>query len=201
MARKPSERSSSATEPVSLNITPYLDIVTSVMLFMMVTSTGLVSMGVINVNAPRYQDPIDTGSMDEPDEKKDEEKKLNLTIGITYKGLFIAGVGGVLGTVDEGEGASEEFASKPTIPLLASDPACQDAVARNLPPPVSCYDYRRLTTEIAKVKNQFPQETKVIIYAQPDVPYEVLVQVMDATRQDAEGRAMFFDVILSPEIA
>ncbi len=199
MGRKPSERSSSQTEPVSLNITPYLDIVTSIMLFMMVTSTGLVQIGIINVNAPRYQDPMEAGSMQQDDEKKDE-KKLNLTIGITYRGLFIAGVGGVLGTVDE-SAEGDEAAKQPTIPLLGTDPACQDALARGTPPPVSCYDYRRLTSEMVKIKNGFPKETKVIIYAQPDVPYEILVKVMDATRQDSEGRALFYDVILSPEIA
>jgi len=199
MGRKPSERSSSQTEPVSLNITPYLDIVTSIMLFMMVTSTGLVQIGIINVNLPRYQDPMDAGSMQQDDEKKDE-KKLNLTVGITYKGLFIAGVGGVLGTVDE-NAEGDEASKQPTIPLLGTDPACQDALARGTPPPASCYDYRRLTAEMIKVKNQFPKETKVIIYAQPDVPYDILVRVMDATRQDQEGRALFYDVILSPEIA
>jgi len=199
VGRKPSERSSSQTEPVSLNITPYLDIVTSIMLFMMVTSTGLVQIGIINVNAPRYQDPLEAGSMQQDEEKKDE-KKLNLTIGITYRGLFIAGIGGVLGAVDEG-GEGDAAAKQPTIPLLGSDPACQDAVARGTPPPASCYDYQRLTVEMIKVKNQFPKETKVIIYAQPDVPYDILVRVMDATRQDNEGRALFYDVILSPEIA
>ncbi len=199
MARKPSERSSSGTEPVSLNITPYLDIVTSIMLFMMVTSTGLVQIGVINVNAPRYSDPMDSGSMQEDKDQKDQEKKLNLTVGITYKGLFIAGVGGVLSadTTEGGEGSE----AKPTIPLLTGDPACQDALAKGVPPPVSCYDYSRLTMEMVKIKNQFPKESKIIIYAQPDVPYEILVKVMDATRQDSTGRALFFDVILSPEIA
>jgi len=199
MGRKPSERSSSHTEPVSLNITPYLDIVTSIMLFMMVTSTGLVQIGIINVNAPRYQDPMEAGATQQ-EEDKNEEKKLNLTIGITYKGLFIAGVGGVLGTVDE-NAEGDQVAKQPTIPLLGGDPACQDSLARGTPPPASCYDYRRLTVEMVKVKNQFPKETKVIIYAQPDVPYEILVKVMDATRQDTDGRALFYDVILSPEIA
>ncbi len=52
---------------------------------------------------------------------------------------------------------------------------------------------------MVKIKNAFPQETKIIIYAQPDVPYEVLIRVMDATRNDGD-RALFFDVILSPEI-
>ncbi len=200
MARKPSERSSSETKPVSLNITPYLDIVTSIMLFMMVTSTGLVQIGVINVNAPRYADPMDSGSMQQDQDQKDQEKKLNLTVGITYKGLFIAGVGGVLGA-DAGGDEGDNKGTKPTIPLLTGDPACQDALAKGVPPPASCYDYSRLTMEMVRIKNQFPKESKIIIYAQPDVPYDILVKVMDATRQDSSGRALFFDVILSPEIA
>jgi hypothetical protein len=118
-------------------------------------------------------------------------------VGITYKGLFIAGVGGVLTQTAE----SEESASKgPTIPLLLTDAVCRDAMAKNLPPPVTCYDYDRLTREAIKIKDLYPQETKIIIYAQPDVPYEVLVRVMDATR-DHDGRALFYDVVLSPEIA
>ena len=87
----------------------------------------------------------------------------------------------------------------PTIPLFTHDAACRDALAKKQPPPASCYDYVRLTGEMLKIKNQFPEETKIIIYAQPDVPYEVLVRVMDSTRE-SEGRALFYDVILSPEI-
>ena len=195
MANKPSERSKSYTKPVELNLIPYMDVVTAILIFMLFTSTGLIQIGVINVNAPRYKDPLeDMGSGQEDDQE--EKKQLNLTVGITYKGLFIAGVGGVLGQAEEEESAPKG----PTIPLLLTDPACRDAAAKNLPPPVTCYDCARLTREMLKIKDQFPQETKIIIYAQPDVPYEVLIQVMDSTR-DYEGRALFYDVVLSPEIA
>jgi biopolymer transport protein ExbD len=196
MAHKPSERSKSYTKPVELNLIPYMDVVTAILIFMLFTSTGLIQIGVINVNAPRYKDPLeDMGSGQEDDQE--EKKQLNLTVGITYKGLFIAGVGGVLGQAAE----EEESAPKgPTIPLLLTDPACRDAVAKNIPPPLTCYDYDRLTLEMIKIKDQFPQETKIIIYAQPDVPYEVLIKVMDSTR-DHKGRALFYDVVLSPEIA
>ena len=173
MARKPSERSKSHTEPVSLNITPYLDIVTSIMLFLMVSSTGMVQYGVINVNLPRYADPLDQPQGQQNKDKKDE-KKLNLTIGITYQGLFIAGVGGILAS-SGGANAAQDQSTKPTIPLLTTDPACRTALSRRKPPPTNCYNYPALTIELIKVKNQFPKETKVIIYAQPDVPYEVLV--------------------------
>jgi hypothetical protein len=135
------------------------------------------------------------------EDEQTDEKQLNLTVGITYKGLFIAGVGGVWGGTD-GEPTEEEATapSKPTIPLLTADQVCRDALAKTIPPPASCYDYGKLTLEMVKIKDVFPKETKIIIYAQPDVPYEVLVKVMDATREQ-NGRALFYDVILSPEIA
>ncbi len=200
MGPKPSDRSNSEIEAVELNLVPYMDIVFSLVAFILFTSTGLVQVGVVNVNAPRYQDPMEAGVAQQQD-PEEPEKKLNLTVGITYKGIFIAGVGGVLGQVSDG--AAAEGAEKPkgpTIPLLTSDKLCRDAMQSNTPPATSCYDTQKLTREIIKIKNGFPQETKVIIYAQPDVPYEVLVKVMDATR-DYEGRALFYDVILSPEIA
>ncbi|MBN2494763.1 MAG: biopolymer transporter ExbD [Deltaproteobacteria bacterium] len=193
--RKPSERSKSYQEPIGLNITPYLDIVTSIMLFIMVTSTGLAQIGMINVNAPSYSDPLEGGGGQEDDEKKDE-KQLNLTVGITYDGLFIAGVGGVLGDAS----APEEERKGPTVPLLTADADCREAMAKKAPPPAKCYDYKRLTREMIKIKDEFPKETKIIIYAQPDVPYEILVNVMDATRQTGD-RSLFYDVILSPEIS
>lgn len=199
MANKPSERSKSYTKPLELNLIPYMDIVTSILIFMLFTSTGMIQIGVINVNAPRYKDPMEMGAGME--DKQPEEKQLNLTVGITYKGLFIAGVGGVVGGEGaEAEGEAEKKSKSPTIPLLTADQACRDALANNSPPPASCYDYPKLTSEIVKIKDVFPKETKIIIYAQPDVPYEVLVKVMDATREKG-GRALFYDVVLSPEIA
>lgn len=196
MARKPSHRSKSHSKAVDLNLVPYLDIVVNIIMFMLFTSTGLIQIGVINVNAPRYQDPL-AGS-DNQETPDPEKKELNLTVGITYEGMFIAAVGGVQGS--EGAGTAPDGSKKPSIPLLTRDPICQQALARQAPPPASCYDFKRLTQEMVKIKNVFPQETKIIIYAQPRVQYEVLVKSMDATRNDGE-RALFYDVILSPEIA
>jgi len=197
MVQKPSERSKSATEAVDLDIVPYMDIVFSLVAFILFTSTGLLQIGVINVNAPRYQDPLAAAGMNKtPEEQK---KQLNLTVGITYKGIFIAGVGGVLGQTEEEEQAQEKGAA-PTIPLKTDDPACRDALAKNIPPPLSCYDMIKLTQEVVKIKNEFPDETRIFIYAQPDIPYEVLVKVMDFTRQ-VEGRNLFYDVVLVPEIS
>ena len=196
MGRKPSDRSKSATPPEVLDLTPFMDALTSILIFMLLTSTGLAQYGVINVNAPQYSDSLDLSGQ-EQDKKEQEKKQLNLTVGIAYKGLFIAGVGGVLGQETEGE-ADKKAEKEPTIPLLP-DPECQQAKRRHTPPPVKCYDYKKLTMEMVKIKNQFPQETKIIIFAQPEVKYEILVNVLDATRE-YEDRALFYNVVLSAAI-
>jgi len=134
-------------------------------------------------------------------EQRDEEsekKRLNLTVGITYQGLYIAGAGGELGQVDAK--SEESGKSGPTIPLVTTNPACREALAKAAHPPASCcYDYARLTSEMVKIKRQYPKETKIIIDAQQDVPYEVLVKVIDTTRE-SEGRKLFNDVIFGLEI-
>jgi hypothetical protein len=56
-----------------------------------------------------------------------------------------------------------------------------------------------------KIKDQFPNETAVILSADPEVVYDVLIQTMDACREasvttpdgNSERRPLFFDVSLS----
>ena len=63
------------------------------------------------------------------------------------------------------------------------------------------YDYAALTKKLVEVKSVFHNETKVIITGDSTVPYEVIVGVMDASRQDSVGdnaNILFPDVMLSP---
>src|SRR5215475_8071604 len=48
------------------------------------------------------------------------------------------------------------------------------------------------------VKKEFPSESKVIVGAEGDIPYEVLVQTMDAIRETPgkERKLLFTDVTL-----
>jgi len=58
---------------------------------------------------------------------------------------------------------------------------------------------------VARIKEKYPNETNLILSADEDVPYDVLVQTMDACREvrvqkpdgSAERRPLFFDVSLS----
>jgi biopolymer transport protein TolR len=70
-----------------LNLVPYMDIVVNLILFLMLSSTGLVSFGIINVSAPA----IGPGGDPPPDEPK--EPPLNLTVNIMQKGFLVVGSG------------------------------------------------------------------------------------------------------------
>src|SRR5436190_19894067 len=75
-----------------LNIVPYLDIVTNLVMFMLLSMVGLISLGVLDVGTPKIGEP-DSAQVAVPTK---EEQPFNLTVGVTDKGFYIAGAGGVL---------------------------------------------------------------------------------------------------------
>jgi biopolymer transport protein ExbD len=161
-----------------LNIVPYLDVVVNLVMFMLLSMTGLITLGVLNVSAPKLGgDAAAAGAAD-------AQPKLLLTVAIGRQGFYVAGANGVLGA----DAPSPDAARPPTIPLRDGK-----------------YDYATLSAQMKRIKEQFPNESAVILSADPDVLYDVLIQTMDACREvsvpGADGRSerkpLFFDVSLS----
>jgi biopolymer transport protein ExbD len=64
------------------------------------------------------------------------------------------------------------------------------------------YDYAGLTEYLQRIKASFPDKTDATILLEADVPYEVLVQVMDAVRvYEAERAGDRVQAELFPEIS
>jgi biopolymer transport protein ExbD len=67
------------------------------------------------------------------------------------------------------------------------------------------YDFAELSHQLAGIKDKFPSETQVILSADGDVVYDILIQTMDACREQivkqadgkSERKPLFFDVSLS----
>lgn len=154
-----------------LNIIPYLDILMNLIIFMLLSMTGLATFGILNVSAPVYGSGGGGNS--------DEKPPLLLTVAVSKKGFFVGAQGGVLGgaegTGDPGQGAG------PTIPLKAD----------------GTYDYDALNEKLKQVKSEFPTESKVILAADAETQYEVLVATMDATRETKDRKLLFPDVTLA----
>src|SRR5512142_127953 len=107
-----------------LNIVPYLDVVVNLVMFMLLSMTGLISLGVLNVSAPRIGG--ETAAV-----AADNAPKLLLTVGIGSQGFYVAGAGGVLGS----DASATDTARPPTIPLKDGR-----------------YDYLALTEQLARIK-------------------------------------------------
>jgi biopolymer transport protein TolR len=89
-------------ESGELNIVPYLDILMNLILFMLLSITGLTAFGILNVSAPNYGGPSAGVQQENPD-----QPKLTLSVLISKKGHFINSENAILG-----QGGSE-----PTIPI------------------------------------------------------------------------------------
>lgn len=163
-------------ESGELNIVPYLDILMNLIIFMLLSMTGLAAFGILNVNAPNYGAPSAGMSQDNPD-----QPKLLLTVLISKKGFFVAGTGAVLpGGANSGGNPGE---GTPTVPKKAD----------------GTYDYAALTAQMVDIKKSFPNETKVIVGAESDIEYETLIQTMDAIRETpgTDRKILFSDVTLA----
>jgi len=44
------------------------------------------------------------------------------------------------------------------------------------------YDYEGLSQYLERVKSKYPDKTEATVLLEPDIPYDVVVQVMDRTR-------------------
>ncbi len=146
-----------------LNIIPYLDIVVNLVMFILLSMAGLITLGVLHVDTPS------AGGGDAAMANPDEGPKLLLTVGVTNRGFYVAGASGVLeGLADPASAMDKE--RPPTLPLKNGQ-----------------YDYDGLTRLLVEIKTQLEQkgsdEKTVILVAEMDVPYDVLIRTMDATRE------------------
>src|SRR5947207_15665618 len=81
-----------AEEGGELNLIPYLDIVTNVIMFMLATTTFAAALGNINVSSPTTASQAQLQNTPPPEPKNE----LNLTVSISDKGFTIAASGAVL---------------------------------------------------------------------------------------------------------
>jgi biopolymer transport protein TolR len=159
-------------EAGELNIVPYLDILMNLIIFMLLSMTGLATFGILNVSAPEYGAGAGGG---DPNEKP----PLLLTVAIAKNGFYVAATGGVLPGI-ETQGTAAEGAP-PTIAKRGD----------------GSYDYAALNAKMKEIKASFPEESKIIIAAEADTQYEVLVATMDGTRETADRKLLFPDVTLA----
>jgi biopolymer transport protein TolR len=164
MRRMKAHADEAEEENVELNLVPYLDIVTNIIIFLIASVAYNVSFGNVNVTLPTLASGAGAVS-DEP-----PKPPLNLTITAGSTGFTIGAAGGIL----------------PAIPKLQS----------------GAYDYKALKQQLMEIKGlpENADETKATFNADAQIPYEIVIETLDAMREDTAGKMLFPDVVFAAGI-
>jgi biopolymer transport protein TolR len=93
-----------------LNLVPYMDIVTNIIIFLLASVVNQVSLGNINVSVPT----ISQGGASSNDEPPPEKLPLNLTVSVGASGFTVAGSGNVLPLIPKLPNGQYDFKSLTT---------------------------------------------------------------------------------------
>ncbi|MBA2660780.1 MAG: biopolymer transporter ExbD [Bradymonadaceae bacterium] len=178
---------SSSDEPSDLNLAPMMNLVI-ILIPMLLLSVVFLEIGVINVATPTLV--VGIGSDLEP-----SIPGLDLRVAISATGFRVAAAGVVL---PAGANCPE---SGPTICLADQSVDLEAKVAQAkrlmeandtaagsllLDEALAAYDFAALYNEFMRLKAEFPSETVITLSADADIPYAVVVRVMDVARFQRE---------------
>jgi len=174
MAFRPSRRSSRTAEEIEINMTPVMNLMV-VLIPLLLSSAQYIKIGVIDLNLP----PAVGTSVSQLGAPRETEKKLDLAVTITDQGFYISSSLAVWKSVD-GQG--------PTIPLNQRHE----------------YDFQQLSRKLFEIKRKalkrFSDTEKIVIQAEPQINYQLLVSTLDAARSisiDGRTYTLFPDVSLA----
>ncbi len=170
-------------EAGELNIVPFLDIITNVLMFVLASIT--VSFTVtLDADAPRGP----SGGV----KAQTQEESLNLTVLILEKGYYLKGRAASIAP-----GCTEPCTGNcpPTVPRVqaapdeSTDGQMYDGLALQ-----KCV--RALKSKLETDAPNLAAETQVMISANPNVPFQEIIRAMDAVRRDDQG-VMFPEVVFT----
>jgi biopolymer transport protein ExbD len=184
-----------------LNLIPYLDIVTNLMLFLLASVTASVLLGQINTLLPSAAPP-GASSVDKP-ETKPEDQPLVLIVSVTRDNILLHSATGRVGSIgnydlvlprvgydeDQCDGGymCESGYCDEKRGVCAPNPELDD---EGRPPPrLPVFDYRKLNDRLYQIASTYyrGKTRRYDTYQallQPDetTPYETLISIMSAMR-------------------
>jgi len=150
-----------------INLIPYLDIVTNLMLFLLASISAGFILGQINTTLP---DHVPASAVKPTDPKKKPEEQLQIVVSVTKKNIILWSISGLEGTLPE---------PKAAIPRL---PARRGEAPK--------YEYWRLNSALVEIASRRwkgrlrPCDTyEIILQADGEIPYETVIDVMDTMRR------------------
>lgn len=168
VARREEQIEADEIEGGEINLVPYLDIVTNLLLFSLVSIAASFIIGEINTTLPNYS-PASAIKPTDP-QKEPTEERLQLVVSATKSGMLVWSLTGLEGTLKD---------PKARIPVIPGDGPIK-------------YDYRKLNDTLYEIANRRWGEEKkrrpltsyeIILQADGGTPYETVIQIMDNLRR------------------
>ena len=172
-------------ETPDLNLAPIMNMVV-ILIPLLLLSIVFLKVGVININAPKLS--IGPPSEEPPPE---QDEPLNLTVAVSSKGFRLGATGAILPELpgcpvpgpticlEKQDAQVATLLEDARMKLLGGDSQAGEAV---LDQAMNAYNWKELYNQLARIKGQYPDETLINITADPDVPYALIVRVMDVSR-------------------
>lgn len=168
MKRREEEVEQDELESGEINLIPYLDIVTNLMLFLLAAAAAGFILGQINTTLPDHV-PADAMAPTDP-AKTPDEKPLQLIVSTTKEGMILWSISGLEGTLEA--------------------PKARITRRQTRPDEAPSYDYKALNDSLYEIaarrwkgKPRAIDTYEIILQADPDIPYETIVHILDAVRR------------------
>ena len=170
-------------EAGELNIIPFLDIITNVLMFVLASVT--VSFTVtLDADAPKGGKGIKSGAP--------TEESLSLTVLILDQGYYVKGRSASIAVGCTSTCQGNCGATVPRIPAGPDESA--DGKKYDAAGLTECV--RKLHTQLENDAPTLAAEKQVMITANPNVPFQEVVRAMDALRKDDKGD-LYTDVVFT----
>lgn len=174
-----------------LNIVPFLDIVVNLIIFLLATTEAVLAIAQIDAQLPSLGRRVGRQQLDSG------ETSLNLSVTVTRNGIIVSGSGGKLAPGCE----QTQTGRVVTVPatngrLIWTIEGTMTRGGAQFPTHTPGPTAEALTQCVERIHRQFPDETRVILSADPEVEFEHLVGTMDALRGSGPDE-LFPDVMLS----
>ena len=152
-----------------LNIVPFLDIVTNIIMFLLATTAAVLTTVELEAHLPtlsrgRARGATETGST------------LNLSVTISEDGIIVAGSGGKLAP-----GCTQMMSGRVITVPRGGD---------------GTFDWGALTQCLVTVHGTFPDERQAILTADPNIEFANIIHAMDSMRSDGTNE-LFPEIMLS----
>lgn len=199
MRRREDEIEQDELESGEINLIPYLDIVTNLMLFLLSSISAGILLGQLNTMLPDRA-PAGASSTDKPPSTPPDEQPLKLVVSVTKEQVILWSVSGREGTLKQPKAVLPRTGLDGSAcdgPYMCESGFCKlegdKGSCKANPDPnkvrLPVFDYRALNTllyDIAKThyfkKKRQPDTYQAVLMADDSTPYETLIAVMSAMR-------------------